>query len=330
MTIQLNGLGAWIWQPNQCDHGNFQQTVVRCKNIGTKWIAIKMGDNDPYSFFTQSKIQELKQICNDNGMNLCGWNYSLPDTTSRQINTISSLIDYGVEGWIIDAETEWEFHPNNDQCAEEFLSQLRIKIGNEITLAHAPFAMIDYHIKFPYSVFGKYCNYSMPQCYNSQFNWTMEYSVQLMDQFWNKFFSYHPEISSSSYCPIMASYGNEYPGVKGTLTSNDIQVFVNHYKLQPNISFYSVDAANQTFWNTMQQLNAALSSIAPNIPIPNILQPSLPIVINSTPQLPSPPINQPQTNPATNVPPSNSIGFLEWVINMFQQILGSILENFKK
>lgn len=317
-SILSGKLGAWIWQPQNCLGGDWKKIAQKAKDYGIGYLIVKMADNIRYSGWTKSKLQEVKKILNDQGVSLMAWNYSLPGTTKQQIDAINSLYQDGIEGVFLDAEAEWQI-PNCELAAEQFLSTLRSKIGDDVLLCHAPLGILQYHA-FPYYTFSKYCEYSAPQLYWTEFNFSLDKTIKLGDQGWNDFFAKHQEFDKQSLAPIMASYGKEYPHVPGELKKEDIIKFFDHYKDCDTMSFYSWDAASKVFWDTLKEINDTQGSVfAPkddpiNDPLPIPDEPADPIIVNPTPLPP-----EPITPTPIPTPPSNSnFNILNFLKQLFQ------------
>lgn len=263
--IQLTGTGIWIWEATQCEHGDWNAIVAQCKSAGIKWITAKSGDSSRYAAWTSTKLKEVIALCHSNDILFGTWHYSIPTTTQLQINQIKSLFDDGIDFHIIDAETEFEQIPNSNAQAEVFMQALRATVGNDVFIGHAPFAIPSYHPNFPYVGFGKYVDVVCPQYYWTEFNFTVQRTIQDADTSWAAFNVAHPEAAKPIY-PIGVSYGKGYPGVPGVLNADDIKTFLNHYQGLP-ISFYSFDAAFPLFWETMTSLNIPAKVIAPSPPV---------------------------------------------------------------
>lgn len=252
MKVMPSGLGMWLWKESQCEHGDWNKIISRCKAAGVKWIAIKSGDSERYPGWTSAHIKEVIQLCHNSGILFLTWNYSIPSTWAHQVVQIQSLFADGVDGHIIDAEIEWQVAANSDATAESFMQTLRLACG-DVFIAHAPFAIVDYHAPFPYKSFGKYVDAVMPQSYWTEFNWTVENTIIQTDRSWTNFNATNP-LSAKPVWPIGVTYGRGYPGVQGTLNAADIKTFLAHYSNVP-VSLYSYDAAmGFPTWDVLDEL----------------------------------------------------------------------------
>lgn len=271
MKIFPSGLGIWIWKINQCDGGNWDKIITRCKNAGIRWVAIKSGDAVRNIQFSTANAKKIIDICHKNDILVYTWNYSKPSTYEEEITHIKSLFDDGIDGHIIDAEAEWQMYKDNKAIAVKFLTKLRELIGDGF-IAHSPFPIIEYHAIFPYIEFGKYCDAVMPQSYWTEINWTCEKTLNKTDKSWNDFNSSHPDVSKPVY-PIGVTYGQGYPKVPGELKKEDIKMFLHRYPNLP-ISLYSYDASMKFSW--IWDVLAEEDSINKKLPLP----PLIPIIID--------------------------------------------------
>lgn len=317
-SILSGKLGAWIWQYQNCEKGDWLKIAQKAQQYNIGYLLVKMADNVRYSYWTKAKLQEVKKILKDHNVILGGWNYSLPSTYKQEIDVINSFYQDGIDFWNIDAEAEFQI-PNSDQIAEDYLSKLRAKIGKDVLLCHAPLGILQYH-PFPYYQFSKYCDYSMPQHYHTEFGWSLDKTISMGDKGWNDFFIKHTDIDQQSYAPITVSYGRGYPHVPGELKKEDIIKFFDHYKNCDTLSFYSWDASFPLFWNTLKEINDTQGSVfAPkddpiNDPLPIPDEPADPIIVNPTPLPP-----EPITPTPIPTPPSNSnFNILNFLKQLFQ------------
>ena len=275
-----SSIGIWVWQPQQCEGGDWNKIVAKCKQAGIKWITAKSGDSTRYSYWTTAYLQNVINICHSNGILFYTWNYSLPTTYQQQVQQIKSLADDGVDGHFIDAEIEWQNAQNSNQLAETFMQSLRAEVG-DLFIAHAPFSIVNYHPTFPYVGFGKYVDAVCDQAYWTEFNWSVQQTIQLSDQAWTNFNQTNPSAAKPRW-PIGVSYGKGYPGVPGVLNEADIITFINHYAGLP-ISFYSYDASVNfpAFWNALNSIQSqnqpVVSPIVQNVI--SVLNPAQPATV---------------------------------------------------
>lgn len=268
------GLGMWIWKINQCDNGDWNIIINKCKNAGIRWLAIKSGDAKRNEQLNTENLKAILEICHQNNILVYSWNYSKPTTYKDEVIQITSLINDGIDGHIIDAEQEWQTYANSKPLATEFMIKLREVVG-DVFLAHSPFPIVEYHLPFPYVEFGKYCDAVMPQSYWTEINWSFQKTFDKTDFSWKEFNNKHSDANIPVY-PIGVTYGKGYPNVKGELTKEDIIRFIKRYPNTP-ISFYSYDASKnfKFVWDALTEIEDNNKKIPVAI---------TPIIIDLTPE----------------------------------------------
>jgi hypothetical protein len=262
-------LGMWIWQVSQCENGDWNKIISKCQLAGVRWLAIKSGDANRNKQLNTDNLKKILDLCHNNGILVYSWNYSKPTTWKEEIVQIKSLFDDGIDGHIIDAESEWQTAQGNRKTAEQFLSELRKQIG-DVFLAHSPFPIVEYHSIFPYTEFGKYCDAVMPQSYWTEINWSFQKTMDKTDASWVAFNDKHANAAKPVF-PIGVTYGKGYPRVLGELKVEDIVAFVNRYPEVP-ISFYSYDASKnfKFVWDALIELEGIRKKL-PEPPLPPII-----------------------------------------------------------
>ena len=132
------GKGIWIWKLSEAEGGNVSAIIERCENVGIEWVAIKCGDGG--YFWSQCKLSTIEQFQNA-GIKVFGWQYVYGDDPIGEANVANQILDLGVDGFIIDAEGEYEGKPNN---ATIYLEKIREKHSDSF-IAYTPFPIILYH-----------------------------------------------------------------------------------------------------------------------------------------------------------------------------------------
>lgn len=269
MSLSINGIGIWIWNISACDGGNWDKIIARCQTAGINWILIKCGESSRNTQWQPATAQIAIDKCHAAGLKIGGWNYSRPATYQAEVELITSCVAQGLDFWILDPEIEWQDAANNKVLATNFMQALRAKLGNDFTLAYAPFAIPQFHTSYPYREFHQYASFCATQLYWTEFDWSLQKAITLHDEGWAAFNKANQDVIIPIYA-IGNTYGSPYPGVKGVLTAADLQTFLTHYKGLP-ISLYSYDAATGfPTWGVLDAMNGNESPIAttPAIPAP--------------------------------------------------------------
>jgi hypothetical protein len=178
------GKGDWIWQiPETEAHlgvTNVQGIIDYEKNLGMRWITVKCGDGG--YIWTQFN-SDLISRAHAAGLRIFGWAYAYGSNVQGEINVALNALNLGADGFIIDAETEYEIRTNNSAAAAQYCQGIRALYPN-LFLAFAPFPYISLHPGFPYVAFGKYCDTVMPQDYWDAIGVTPWQMVQDMNSQW--------------------------------------------------------------------------------------------------------------------------------------------------
>jgi hypothetical protein len=153
------GKGMWIWNLKDCENGNIPAIITKCKAYNITYVLVKCADGgNTWPQYTPELIKEF----HDAGIKIYAWAYNYGQDAAREAAVALWALDMQPDGFVFDAEYEEVANPT--QSAEITLKTIREK-HPEAFLAYAPYPIIDYHTRFPYATFGKYCDAAMPQMY---------------------------------------------------------------------------------------------------------------------------------------------------------------------
>lgn len=173
------GKGDWIYFLSQATNhlGGHVSSVVNIPTLmsyyqsqGIDFIIVKAGTGSTNFNGSGSTPQFTTTLVNEahaKGIKIMGYTRSYGDNVQGEINIATSCFNKGADGFVIDAEAEWEAGHQGTQGPAKAL-QLGSGIKNlwpTKFLAHAPFPYITLHSSFPYKEFGFYCDAVMPQDY---------------------------------------------------------------------------------------------------------------------------------------------------------------------
>ena len=240
------GKGDWIYQMNQAVaqcNGNVPSVtdvpslMIYLKNQGMQYIIVKAGTGtNLFSTpgFSPQFTSSLVNSAHAAGLWIFGYNRSYATNTAGEIAIANYVFGQGADGFVWDAESEWESGAIGSQGSALAIAQCSVVRSNYPTkfLAHSPFAYINVHSTFPYKEFGYYCDAAMPQDYWAEFGQTPTVVVSNMSSQWR---SWQSGLSSqwvNSIKPIVP-IGQGYVG-NGTPTAAQIAEFVNALKTDPN------------------------------------------------------------------------------------------------
>ena len=168
------GNGVWVWRTDK-DPSFFNDinvTILNLKKAGITWVAVKAGDGD--SLWTNSAVLWLTSNISkfhDAGIKVYGWQYvygnddvwSVPNVSEADVaNQILNIS--GIDGLIIDVESEYENLSENRLIATTYLQAIRSQHPDSF-IAYTTFARPASHSNFPYFEFNNYCDVVMPQAY---------------------------------------------------------------------------------------------------------------------------------------------------------------------
>jgi hypothetical protein len=157
----MRGHGMWIWQLPRSDGGNLDAIAARAAAAGMQTVYVKSADAaNVWAQFTPQLVQELHA----RGLRVCAWQFVYGADPLGEAAAGIAAVSAGADCVIIDAETKYE---GRYGAAQRYLTALRAAIGPAYPLGLTSFPYVDYHPRFPYSVFlgpgGAQAN--LPQVY---------------------------------------------------------------------------------------------------------------------------------------------------------------------
>src|SRR3990172_4613572 len=137
----LKGKGIWIWKTTNCESGDLDAIVARAKSAGFTHVVLKIADgDDAYQIWDRRDtalelIPKLRQA----GLAVWGWNYIYGDPPARDagkqkyweleamgnVKRIKQLIPAGLQGFVIDAEREYETILDRHNKAAAYMKIMR-------------------------------------------------------------------------------------------------------------------------------------------------------------------------------------------------------------
>jgi hypothetical protein len=240
------GKGEWIYQMHHAVAGlngnvpsvtDVPSLMIYLKNQGVRYIIVKAGTGaDLFGVpgfnpqFTSSLVNQAHAA----GLWIFGYNRSYATNTAGEVAIANYVFQQGADGFVWDAEAEWESSRIGSQGPALAIAQcvqVRSNWPNKF-LAHSPFAYINYHSSFPYKEFGYYCDAAFPQDYWIQFGETPSAVVTKMSSAWRNWQNGLSGQWVNSIRPIVPA-GQAYNG-DGIITAAQITEFVNALKTDPN------------------------------------------------------------------------------------------------
>lgn len=174
------GRGIWVWRLSQAENGNVTAIINRLTSQGVQWVALKCGDG-AYLWRAQC-TQSLVTRFHNAGIRVYGWQYVYGDDPIGEADVANRILDLGIDGFIVDAESEYEGKPLS---ASIYMVSIRVAHPTSF-IAYTTFPIISYHQRFPYLEFGRYSNAVMPQAYWQAIGVGPERMLAWMDSEWRQ------------------------------------------------------------------------------------------------------------------------------------------------
>ncbi len=139
---------------------------------GLRYCIVKAATSDKLfgdCYATPQFTSNLVNTAHANGLAIFGYNRSYGSNIVGEVAVADYVFNQGADGFVFDAEAEWEAGPawitNGPAQAWQLCATVRAHWPNKF-LAHAPFPIIYLHSSFPYKEFGFWCDAVMPQIYH--------------------------------------------------------------------------------------------------------------------------------------------------------------------
>lgn len=254
------GKGEWIYlvpsAKTNTGTSTDQQLMDYLKAKGVKWVVVKCGDYGTwYSQFTPSLIT----AAHNSGLQIFGYQRVGGTNLTAEINIGKQCLATAADGYIIDAEAEFE---GKKTQATQMMQSLRASYPNAF-IAHAPLPYIDYHTAFPYVEFGTYCDAVMPQCYWKDIGVTPAQMVADLDSQWKKWHNtWTSQGNGAAIKPIVPiAQGHAHYQTNAVLSASEVTDFANRIKNDTSpanptgpytgISFWSVQHHSASVWTAI-------------------------------------------------------------------------------
>jgi hypothetical protein len=231
------GKGDWIYVLSQAEAklgGNVQSVhdlaslLAFEKSQGMNFLVVKAGEGA--KIFPAANAPQFTLRLVDNvhaaGMYIFGYTRSYGKNIPGELSIITNALRMGADGYVIDAEEEWESKslPNNRAAAVRLLAPIKAAYPNKF-LAHSPFPYIHYHKTFPYLEFGLYCDAVMPQAYWRNFGLTAAKCVADMDEDWRTWQDGLTGPDRNAIKPLVPIAQGFSPSIFNTVTATQITQF---------------------------------------------------------------------------------------------------------
>jgi len=166
----LRGDAMWIWQLPQSDGGNLDAIAARARAAGMATVYVKSSDAaNAWKQFTPALVAALHA----RGLRVCAWQFVYGADPIGEARAGAVAVAKGADCLIIDAETRYE---GRYAAAQRYMQALRLAVGPDYPLGMTSFPYVDYHPRFPYSVFlgPGAAQANLPQVYWKAINGTVD------------------------------------------------------------------------------------------------------------------------------------------------------------
>lgn len=242
------GQGDWIWEMSSCEsalHVSTPQAVIDYEaSNAMQWVCVKAADGTNYfdaaggDTSSLSSGQWTTAIINEahaKGLKIFAWAYAYGNNTgvygdnassavAGEISVATNLLALGGDGFIIDAEIEYQTNATRLADATRYSHTIKTAFPN-LLLAYAPFPYISDHSGYPYLEFGTNCDVVMPQDYWADIGISLTNMVNDMDGEWSGWQSSLSGFNTNAIKPI-APIGQGWNSSGYTEQAADVTNFV--------------------------------------------------------------------------------------------------------
>ena len=183
----VKGKGFYIWQVWNCFDGDTGAIVAAAKELKLGHVLVKIADG---AGTYNGNVRPLIQAFQAAGVEVWGWQYIYGyRPLSESATAYQRIQETGVTGFVVNAEVEFKA-AGKALAAEQYMIDLRGRVGNDFPLALSTYRYPTYHREFPFEKFLKYCDYNMPQVY-----WLLAYNpVQQLERCMNEYAEFEYEL----------------------------------------------------------------------------------------------------------------------------------------
>jgi hypothetical protein len=181
------GQGGWLYLLNDATNHlapnniaavtNENSLFQYLKGQGLRYVIVKAGSSDvlytdtTYTATSPVFTSNLVNRAHANGLKIFGSNRSWGINIAGEIAIANYVFNQGADGFIYDAESEWEASPNRPWITNApaqawwLCGTVRSNWPTKF-IAHNPYDTLYTHAVFPYKEFGYWCDAVMPQVYH--------------------------------------------------------------------------------------------------------------------------------------------------------------------
>lgn len=246
------GRGFWIWNLPKCEGGDVDKIIAKCKECHITWLSIKAGDQGrPWKQFSKTLVDKLHAA----GIMVFGWSYDTPSAYRDQALVVKKVADAGADGFLFDAEIEWDKCPDPDAFAIKYLDEVVTKVPASFLLGDAPWDRPNVHQNFPFTEFGKVVDFRAPQAYWVAHKVSVETSCS---KYWDSWKNYESLLLGKRKLPqaVKPHYpsGSTWSDPDYVCTVKDVLYFENFMKDKgcKGVLHWVWDMCPQAIWDAFK------------------------------------------------------------------------------
>jgi len=154
------GKGLYIWVLKNCRGGSVSGIVDACLELKVAWVTIKV-NNGPNNYNTDAKLDSIILALKTAGIKVWGWGYEFAILPTNEAKKAAERIKtLGLEGYMIDIESEYKNKPNESTA---FCDTLRAE--TDAPLGLASYRYPNMHGEIAWKTFTDICDFHNPQVY---------------------------------------------------------------------------------------------------------------------------------------------------------------------
>jgi hypothetical protein len=235
LPAAFRGDGMWIWQLAKTEAGNLDAVAARARAAGIETVFVKAADEaDRWPQWSPALVQAL----HDRGLRACAWQFVYGAKPDVEAAVALDAIRQGADCFVIDAETRYE---GRYAAAQQYMSTIRDAVGPDYPVGLTSFPYVDYHGKFPYSVFlgARGAQANLPQVYWKDIGDSVDAASAHTFA--------HNRVYRTPIAPLGQTYGSPAPADVARFRS----VWAGYGS--PGLSWWSWQATGEETWGVLAQ-----------------------------------------------------------------------------
>lgn len=230
MTNVWAGKSMWIWELNKCESGNVSAIIANAKRAGLSSLIVKSHDGtEHWTQFSSNLVQAVHSA----GLKIGAWGYCYGKNPEGEAHEAISALAMGADFYVADVEREFD-SGSMWGAAERLMSAIKAGAKGK-PVGYTSFAMAQLHPGFPFSVFSKYADFTMPQVYWCDLQLPPATATHTSIAYYSKY--------GVPIVPIGQSYG--------PVTPAQITQFTNACAGLPGFSFWDYQHATTQMWDAV-------------------------------------------------------------------------------